>query len=160
MIQIGRSIPLRCLISAIMRSTSRTCSGSSTFGIKIRSGLSPTIQPNPRAQGNWLMRTMRSHDPNRRPQGISHQNAGGIFFAAMHGIFQVENDGVGRMQGGVDVVLRLRAGQIEARAPQPVFGRGRRQRSCSGSERFPASFQRAGRGSMRAESMKGSAPSS
>jgi hypothetical protein len=90
---------------------------------QIRSGLSPTTSARSSSpSGNWLMRTMRSHDPEiDRPQSVSHQDAGGIFLGAMHGIFQIENHGIRRMQRGVDVVLRLRTRQIQTRATQPVL---------------------------------------
>ena len=46
----------------------------------------------------------------------------------MHRIFQIENHGIRRMQRSVDVVLRLRARQIQTRPAQPVLLRRRWQR--------------------------------
>ena len=72
------------------------------------------------------MRTMRSAAAEiDGAKSIADENAGGIFLGGVNRIFQIENDRVGRMQTGVDEVLRLVSRQVEAGASQPVARRRR-----------------------------------
>ncbi len=63
-----------------------------------------------------------------RAQRVADQNARGIFFRVMHGILEIENDGVGPVQRGVDEVLGLGAGKVQTRAAQTISRRWFRQR--------------------------------
>src|SRR5208337_4858075 len=45
----------------------------------------------------------------------------------MHGIFQVENHGIGRVEQSINVVLRFRAWEIETRSTQAILGRRSRK---------------------------------
>jgi hypothetical protein len=47
-------------------------------------------------------------------QCIADEQAGGVFLGVVNGVFEVEDDGVGAVQPGVDEILRLVAGQVEA----------------------------------------------
>src|SRR4051812_23149 len=58
-------------------------------------------------------------------QRVSYQQASGILFAGMYGIFEVENDGVRSVQCGVDKILRLASGNIKTRSSDAVAGRSR-----------------------------------
>ena len=64
-----------------------------------------------------------------RAQGIAHQDAGRVLFRGMDRVFEVEDDGVGCVQSGVDEIFWLAAGKVEPRAAQAVASRRRRQRN-------------------------------
>src|SRR5215472_11127671 len=55
-------------------------------------------------------------------KGISHQDAGGIFLGVVNRVLEIKDDGIGRVQRGIDEVLGFGAGKVEARAAQMVFG--------------------------------------
>ena len=63
-----------------------------------------------------------------RAQGVADQNAGRVLLRGMDRVFEVEDDGVGRVQSGVDEILGFAAGKVEPRAAQSVASRRRRQR--------------------------------
>ncbi len=60
-------------------------------------------------------------------KSVANQQAGGIFLGVVDRVFEVEDDGVGRVQTCIDEVLRLVAGQIEARAAETIFRRSSRK---------------------------------
>ena len=97
-----------------------------------------------------------------RAQRIAHQEAGSVFLAGMHRIFQVEDDRVGTVQRGVDEVLGLAARKVEPRAPQAITRRRLREaRLCQAARACLAPVRRAvTAASMRAAITKGRAPSS
>ena len=61
-------------------------------------------------------------------QGVANQYPGCIFLSMMNRVFQIEDHGIGAVQGGVYEIFRLVTGQIEARTPQPVASEGCRQK--------------------------------
>ena len=57
---------------------------------------------------------------------VSHNGACGVFFGGRHGVFQVEDVGVGAVKSRVEEHLGLVAGQVEPAATEAVASTGRK----------------------------------
>ena len=127
MIQVGRAMPSRVLISHDRAIHFRHLLGALNF----------RNQNQIRAFANHFRQIFEAErqlvDAHHalafaeihRPQRVSHQNAGRVFLVAMHRIFEVENYRIRLMERGVDEVFRLRTGQIKTRTTQATLrGRG------------------------------------
>ena len=62
--------------------------------------------------------------PIESPQRVSHDEPRGVLLRRSDTVFEIEDDAVRTVKGSVQHELRLRAGQIETRAPEATF-RGR-----------------------------------
>ena len=86
------------------------------------------------------MRTMRSQRQEiDGAQCVADQNASGVLFARMHRIFEIEDDGVGTVQRGVDEVLRLAARERkDANGEAITRDEGSGSAALSGRTRVPS----------------------
>jgi hypothetical protein len=55
-------------------------------------------------------------------KGVADKNAGSVFLGGVHGVLEVEDDGVRLVQTGIDKVFRFCARQIEAGTTETIAG--------------------------------------
>ena len=134
--RIGISQIGRVTFAALLRSTrcasttSDTCWGVSTLGMRIRSGDCGIDLFKIGKAERQLVDAYHALGRTEidRAKSVAHQQSRSIFLGRVNGILQIEDDRVGRVQSGIDEVFGLVSGKVQTRASQAVARRRSGQR--------------------------------